>query len=104
MFAQVRWPELNLLFHVPNGGLRHWIEGGRLKQAGVKAGVPDLFLPVARGNYHGLFIELKARSGKVSKEQHSWLIELDKQGYAARLCYGADEAISAIERYMQAET
>lgn len=31
-----------------------------LKRQGVKAGVPDICLPVARNGYHGLHIELKA--------------------------------------------
>ena len=49
-----KYPELNLLYHVPNGGSRHKAEAGRLRAEGVKAGVPDLCLPVARGQYHGL--------------------------------------------------
>lgn len=55
-----KYPELNLLYHVPNGGSRHKAEAGRLRAEGVKAGVPDLCLPVARGQYHGLYIELIA--------------------------------------------
>ena len=54
-----RWPELALLYHIPNGGTRDAIEGRHLKQQGVKRGVPDLCLPVARENYHALYIELK---------------------------------------------
>lgn len=57
-----KYPELNLLYHVPNGGSRHKAEAGRLRAEGVKAGVPDLCLPVARGQYHGLYIELTGLS------------------------------------------
>ncbi len=39
-----RWPELALLYHIPNGGTRDAIEGRHLKQQGVKRGVPDLCL------------------------------------------------------------
>lgn len=46
-----KYPELNLLYHVPNGGSRHKAEAGRLRAEGVKAGVPDLCLPVARGQW-----------------------------------------------------
>ena len=49
-----RWPELALLYHIPNGGTRDAIEGRHLKQQGVKRGVPDLCLPVARENYHAV--------------------------------------------------
>lgn len=54
-----RRPELRLLFHIPNGGSRGKAEAARFKMEGVKPGVPDLFLPVPRGPWHGLFIELK---------------------------------------------
>ena len=53
------YPELKLIFHIPNGGSRNTLEAANLKRQGVKAGVPDLCLPVARQNYHGLYIEMK---------------------------------------------
>ena len=55
-----QYPELELLYHVPNGGKRDKATAAVLKRQGVKAGVPDLVLPVARCGYHGLYIELKA--------------------------------------------
>ena len=54
LLSRGRIPELDLLFHIPNGGSRHPREAANLKRQGVKAGVPDLFLPIARGKYHGL--------------------------------------------------
>ena len=48
-FQSGRFPELALLYHVPNGGSRKKAEAGRFRAEGVKAGVPDLCLPVARG-------------------------------------------------------
>lgn len=54
-----RWPELEYIYHVPNGGSRNAREAANLKAQGVKPGVPDLELPVARGAYTGLHIELK---------------------------------------------
>lgn len=50
-----QWPELALLHHIPNGGTRDAVEAKHLKQQGVKSGVPDLCLPVPRGQYHGLY-------------------------------------------------
>lgn len=38
-------PELALMYHVPNEGKRS--NGGILKAAGLKSGVPDICLPVA---------------------------------------------------------
>lgn len=47
-----KYPELTLLYHIPNEGKRSLKEGARMKAEGLKAGVPDLCLPVARGGYH----------------------------------------------------
>jgi len=100
---QHRVPELALLYHVPNGGSRNVIEAKRLKAQGVKSGVPDLVLPVARGKYHGLYIELKTLRGRVSDTQKQWLEALRNQGYAAIVCRGADEAIAMIAKYLAGE-
>ena len=99
--AAGRWPELRLLFHIPNGGKRSKLEAVRFRAAGVRSGVPDLFLPCSRGGYHGLWIEMKAMGGRVSREQERWQTELLGQGYMCAVCYGADAAIETIEKYMQ---
>lgn len=99
--AAGRWPELRLLFHIPNGGKRLKTEAARFRAAGVRSGVPDLFLPCARGGYHGLWIEMKAVGGRVSREQERWQTELLGQGYMCAVCYGADAAITTIEKYMR---
>lgn len=95
------YPELGLIFHIPNGGTRNKIEAINLKKQGVKAGVPDLFLPVPRGEFHGLFIELKYGKNKATIKQREWLIELSKQGYYAVVCNGFDEAKAVIESYIK---
>lgn len=100
---QNRVPELALLYHVPNGGSRNVVEAKRLKAQGVKSGVPDLVLPVARGKYHGLYIELKTLRGRVSDTQKQWLDALRNQGYAAIVCRGADETIAMISKYLAGE-
>jgi hypothetical protein len=95
------YPELEWIFHVPNGGLRNKPEAFRFKKAGVKKGVPDLFLLEPRGNYHGLVVELKRiRGGVVSPEQKVWLSALNTKGYRAVVCYGADAAIREIKNYL----
>lgn len=66
-----RFPELKLLFHVPNGGKRNAAEAARFKAMGVKAGVPDLCLPVARGGYAGLYIEMKYGKNKTTEKQEA---------------------------------
>ena len=95
-----KYPELALLYHIPNGGSRNKIEAANLKRQGVKAGVPDICLPVARGGYHGLYIELKAGRNKATEKQREWLTALEREGYQAVVCYGWEEAKKAIEEYL----
>jgi hypothetical protein len=96
-----RMPELALLFAIPNGGKRSKAVAGKLKAEGVKAGVPDICLPVPRGSYHGLFIELKAKGGAASDSQRNWLRVLGSQNYCTRLCVGWEEARETIESYLR---
>lgn len=95
-----RWPELEWMYHIPNGGKRTKSEAARFRAMGVKAGISDIFLPCARGPYHGLYIELKALDGKPSKEQTEFIDAVTKQGFCCHVCYGADEAMKTIEKYM----
>lgn len=95
------WPALKLLHHVPNGGSRDAIEARNLKLQGVKRGVPDLCLPVPRGDYHGLYIEMKREDkGDTSPEQDWWIQELTDHGYFAQVCHGYKPAIRLLEWYM----
>lgn len=93
-------PELRLLFAIPNGGHRHDGTARKLKAEGVKSGVPDVFLPVSRGGYHGLWIEMKIGKNKPTANQVDWMDSLEDQGYKCVVCYGSDEATNAIEEYL----
>ena len=96
-----KYPELELLYHIPNGGSRHPAEAARLKQQGVKAGVPDICLPVARGGYNGLYIELKVGHNKPTETQVGWIRRLNEQGYRAVTCWGWMAARDEIMRYLE---
>lgn len=103
-----------LMFAIPNGSYKSVTAQKKFKAEGLKAGVPDLFIPEPNKYYHGLFIEMKKRaktlaSGKksyagikVSKQQEEWIEKLRAKGYEAVVCYGADDAIEKIENYMDA--
>lgn len=96
-----KYPELELAYAVPNGGSRHPLEAANLKRQGVKPGVPDICLPVPRGDYAGLYLELKrGTGGKVSENQKWWIEKLKGQGYKAVVCAGFDEASKAVLNYM----
>mgnify|MGYP004483712307 FL=1 len=95
-----RWPELALLHHIKNETTGGAAEVAADKAMGVKKGVPDLCLPVARGGFHGLYIEMKTPSGRASDAQRWWMMELTKQGYRAVVCHGYDAAVAELCWYL----
>jgi hypothetical protein len=103
--------ELAWMFAVPNGGYRHPATAAHLKAEGVKAGAPDIILPIPRWGYpndsmyHGMFLELKRadHSNKTTPEQDAWLAELTTLGYYAVVAYGCEEAIDHILCYLDGE-
>jgi hypothetical protein len=106
-------PELEMLFAIPNGGARPTKEvmtkygvrrfssvAKRLKDEGVKAGVPDVMLAVARRGFHGLFIEMKVGKNKPTDEQKKWHRKLLNQGYWVETRYSWTEAVDTICWYL----
>ena len=90
------------LFAYPAGGLRHKSTAGKLKAEGVRRGIPDLLLPVARQHWHGLALEMKSENGTVRDAQkivHTWLLGA---GWNVEVCYSAEAAINAIKKYLGA--
>ena len=103
-------PALRMLFAVPNGGARAKATAGRLKAEGVRAGVPDVCLPVPSGIYASLWIELKRPyepgkpKGVTSEAQRQWIGDLQAYGNCACVVYGWDEARILIESYLRADS
>lgn len=95
------YPSIGLMYHCPNGGRRDLKTAVALKRSGVKAGVPDICLPVARGKYHGLYIELKVGRNKPTEKQCEYLDALRREGFFAALCYGWRPASEIIENYLK---
>lgn len=98
--SEARWPELKWLFAIPNGGQRNVIVAKKLKAEGVKKGVSDLCLPVARNGFNGLYIEMKSDKGRATKDQNKFIDFVLNQGYSARVCHGWEQAKNHIEWYM----
>lgn len=96
--------EAAMLFAIPNGGDRNILVAAKLKKEGVRRGVPDMFLALPRGGWHGLFIEMKRRrGGVVSPEQAAYIEALRAQGYRAEVCKGCDEALEVLRDYLSAK-
>lgn len=92
-----------------NGGSRHPLEAANLKRSGVRRGIPDIFLPVPRGKYHGLWIEFKpstiegVRKATATKEQKEMISYLISRGYDAYICWGFEAAVETIRQYLAQE-
>lgn len=99
--AQGRYPELRLLNASLSGVRLFPGQARKAKSLGMVRGFPDVFLPVRKAGYGGLFIELKRpRGGKITPEQRAWLEELGEQGYLAVCCRGFEEARTVIQSYL----
>lgn len=105
--ALMRWfalqfpAEYAVSYATPNAGKRTPRQGAYLKAEGLKPGVPDLCIPVARKGFHGLYIELKTNTGRLTKEQAAFIDGLTEQGYMAVVCVGFESAKETIENYLK---
>ena len=97
---KAEYQELELLYHCPNGGKRNKVEAIKFKQMGVKAGIPDLCLPVPAVKYTGLYIELKGEKGVISEKQKQMLRALADMNHYCCVCYGAEETIKVLKEYL----
>ena len=85
------------------------IRGNRSKISGTKKGVSDTCLPVKRGVYSGLYLELKRVSlkpkkkgkGGVSDQQLEFGAFVQSQGFGFVVCYGWEEAVKIIIQYLE---
>lgn len=105
--AVIQWFRLqykqyaNYLWAIPNGGVRHIGTAVKLKREGVISGVPDLFLMIPKAGWHGMFIEMKIKGGKVTDNQKQFMGMATLMGYQAVVCWSFDEAKQAITNYLQ---
>src|SRR5690242_17575374 len=98
--AANRTPELKLLHAIPNYARVSPRWGAWMKAEGKRAGVPDVHLPVRKGVYSSLYIELKVKPNKESATQRIWRESLNDAGNLAVLCYGWLEARDVLEAYV----
>lgn len=100
-------PELLWMHAIPNGVFLHGNkiqrarQMARLKKQGLRPGVWDNFLPLARGKYHGLYIEMKVGKNKLTDGQSKFGTYAVNQNYKCVVCYGVEQAIKAVEDYLK---
>jgi hypothetical protein len=97
-----RYPLLEWLYAVPNGGDRVMAVAVKLKAEGLKSGVWDLFLPIPRSGYHGFYIEMKYGKNALSPEQVKFGEFVIEQGYKTAVFYCWLDARDALIEYLEA--
>ena len=75
-------------------------KGAVMKAMGLRSGTPDLNLSMARGGYHGLFIEVKGPDGKTSAVQKEMQALLTEEDYCVKTCKTMDDCIFTIKHYI----
>jgi hypothetical protein len=89
-----------LLFAVPNGGLRGKATAGKLKAEGVVSGVSDLIFLYPTSEYHGLCIEMKNEKGTQSPRQKEWARAVRENGYAYMVIRSLHSFQELVNRYV----
>jgi len=94
-----RYPVLRWIFAIPNGGKRHPATAMKLKQEGVRRGIPDICIPYPVDEWAGCYVEMKFGKGRLTKEQQEF-IEAFQHTHKIYVCYSAVEAANAIGKYL----
>jgi hypothetical protein len=94
-----RYPVLRWIFAIPNGGKRHPATAMKLKQEGVRRGIPDICIPYPVDEWAGCYVEMKFGKGRLTKEQQEF-IEAFQNTHKIYVCYSAIEAAHAIGEYL----
>lgn len=82
-------PDLRWVYHVANENSH--------RRPGVKAGVPDLVLPIPRGKFHSLYVELKILGGRLSSTQRAYIDFLKDNGNM--VCVAEERVSDAINAF-----
>ena len=98
-YITLQYPDVRY-YHTPNEGKRSAFERFLISILGVKSGVPDLVVPVARHGYHGLYLELKTGTKKPTLNQKNWLSYLRDQGYRATWLNDFDKIRELLDWYL----
>jgi hypothetical protein len=96
-----KYPELELIYAVPNGGYRSARTAKLMKAEGVKRSVPDLVLPVPRWPFHGMYVEMKRIGWDATDAQLAYHARLREQGYCVVVAEGEVAAYPVVMEYLQ---
>jgi len=102
-----QWSQLQhfgqYLIKIVNEGTRTPKQAYQLRSIGMRAGLPDYYLPLPNAHWAGLWLEMKRRDRQRmvrDPRQDDWIAKLLKIGHYATYAYGWDEAASITTRYL----
>lgn len=105
-----KYPELALFYAIPNGSHKSPAARGLFQRTGLKAGVPDVHLPIVSDEwddrhreprYKGLWIEFKSKRGVVSASQKEWAVKLQAHEHRVEICRSWIEAANITIEYLE---
>lgn len=70
-----------------------------MKREGMLPGASDILIPMARGGFHGLWVELKAHGKHPTDKQYKFLAAMRDEGYDTFWTDDLDMAMRHISHY-----
>ncbi len=108
-----KYPDLAQMYAIPNGaklkanrrrdGSRFSVEAAWLLAEGLRPGVPDIHLPIARSGWHSLYVEMKSSTGELSDSQVDVIPQLVEAGNLVVLADSWTLAVTFLEAYLRTE-
>lgn len=95
-----KYPALALLEGSMNGVKLTKTQAGKAKAAGMLKGSSDVRLPVARGHWIGLLIEMKVKPNRPTTEQLDYGAAMEAEGHQFHVAYDWEQAKAIIEAYL----
>jgi hypothetical protein len=91
---------LQYIFAIPNGITSNPIAKKLAKQNGLLCGVCDVFVSIPNKKYHGLYIEFKTKTSRLSKEQEIFISNVKVKGYDVVIMRDCNEAYNYLIKYL----
>ena len=97
------YPELKMVKSDQAGMHTHPAQANKAKAGGMRRGFPDIDVPIARGGYTGMHIEMKSERGQLTEDQKWWLAQLRDQDRKCVVCRSAQQAWEELSKYLGIE-
>lgn len=95
-----KYPAIDLMSSSLNGVRLGISQAKKAKYSGMLAGEYDIKLPVKRGSYIGLIIEMKHGKNTLTEEQKWYKKRMQEEGHYAVECWNWEDAKKEIENYL----